>query len=101
VDKIGRLVSEVPSLTAAIDLIAISCRGGAGGRDCRGRLVFFIQCPALETTPEVTSVATKHGSSAMAVPNDLSAPIASTGIVNVPLAAKALLSIASCVNAPN
>jgi hypothetical protein len=48
-------------------------------------------------TTEVTSVATNRRSSAMAVPNDLATPIAITGIVNLPLAAKALLSIASCV----
>jgi hypothetical protein len=54
------------------------------------------QCPELAMTTEVTSVATKHKSPAMAVPNDLSTPNASTGIVNLPLAAKALLSIGSC-----
>src|ERR1700704_4957215 len=59
------------------------------------------QCPELAMICEVTSVATKRKSSAMADPNDLSAPIASTGIVNLPLAMKALLSIASCVKAAN
>ena len=61
---------SIEPLAAAIDLIAISYRGGAGGRDRRGRLVFTIQCPALEMTPEVPSVAAKHGSSAIAVAND-------------------------------
>jgi hypothetical protein len=43
------------------------------------------QCPELAMTTYVTSVATKRKSSSIAVPNDLSAPIANTGIVNLPL----------------
>jgi hypothetical protein len=39
--------------------------------------------------------------SAMAAPKDFSAPIARTGIVSLPSAASALLSIASCVKAAN
>jgi hypothetical protein len=37
------------------------------------------QCPELEITTEVTSLATKRRTSAMVVANDLSAPIPSTG----------------------
>src|SRR6476659_2692013 len=41
-------------------------------------------------TPPVTSLATKRRSSAMAVPKDLSAPMASTFMVSLPFAAKVL-----------
>ena len=63
----------------------------------RGRgLLLHSQWPELGITTPVTSVATKRISSAWAVPNDFSAPMASTGIFSLPPSTKALLSIASC-----
>jgi hypothetical protein len=57
------------------------------------------QCPEFGITTAVTPPAIKRRSSAMAAPNDLSAPIATTGMVSLPWAANAWLSIASCANA--
>src|ERR1700730_17448434 len=59
------------------------------------------QLPELATTWPATLLATKRRTSAIAVPNDLSAPIASTGMVSFSLAANALLSMASWVKAAN
>src|SRR5687767_4823751 len=59
------------------------------------------QCPEFGITTDITSVATKWRMSAIVVPNDLSPPIANTGMDSLPLAANAWLSIASCVNAAN
>jgi hypothetical protein len=84
VDQIRPLVPKAPGAPSASLLLFEEC---ADGRDCGGRLLFHQPM---------------HGrSSAIAVPNDLSAQIASTCVVNLPLAAKALLSMASCGNAAN
>ena len=60
------------------------------------------QWPECGTIPISTLVATNRTSSAIPVPKDFSAPMASTGMPSLPpLASSALLSIASWLKAPN
>jgi hypothetical protein len=79
-------VAEVPEATAPLRSRGLSLLCWAPWRaGCSS----ISQCP----NSPVTSVATKRRSSAWAVPNDYSAPTASTGIVSLPFAAHALLSL--------
>src|SRR4030095_15814555 len=105
----------VSDLTIAIGLInlfnrlAISLRRPPGSSPRNAVIAATVaagcssisQWPELAMTWPVTSLATKRSTSAWVVPNDLSAPIASTGMASLPLAAKDLLSTASCVEAAN
>jgi hypothetical protein len=61
----------------------------------------IIQWPESGTIASCTSVAAKRITVAIIVPNAASPPIASTGIVSLPLARYALLSMASWPKAAN